>query len=148
MSALPECLTRTSADDCKEANRYPCCGVETFGDHRANVVIGRCTVTALRRALDTDKGEIFDAALAAIQRREAEAVYALTRGLPQLMGAAFQEINRAAQETARTALSETENAERRIGDPDAAAPDLTPAQRATLLDAARALVRLALEIAG
>jgi hypothetical protein len=35
-------------------NRFPCCGVLTFGEHRDNVSYGRCSRKKLRDALHGD----------------------------------------------------------------------------------------------
>ena len=120
-ATLPACLTRTSADDREEAGR-------AFDEMRREA--------NLREAQIRNESEAFKAALAAIQRREAEAVRALARSLTSARGG-FAALNDAAVYAAGVADDEARSQ----------CDDLTLAQRATLLDAARALVRLALEVA-
>ena len=111
LTSTPDCLRRTVSDDRAEA------------DLAADLATPGATLPVF-----ADKR---DELLAAIQRREAEAVRAKA---PLIRQSTFT-LPRAAAEAAQAAVLEcTDNR-------------LTLAQRATLLDAARSLVRLAIEVA-
>lgn len=114
---IPECLTRTAADDRAEA--------------RASV--SDPVLWAYLRCHNVSESHPNDTALAAIQRRDAEAVFAIANALSLEDAMGKDAINVAAYQAAWTALG-------------CARLNLTLAQRATLLDCARSLVRLALEV--
>jgi hypothetical protein len=111
-TTLPACLTRTAADDREEATR------EVFG------------LDPEGQPWESGEGPRVDAALAAIQRHEAEAIWKHARDL----GA-----HNVARDVAEWAYNEMHYARPSEG--------YSLDQRGRLLDAARALVRLALEVA-
>lgn len=114
--ALPECLNRSAADDRAEALRSL---TDANGRHLHPEMTGR---------------KALDAALAAIQRREAEAVHTATHRLHGNGTAACLLAVQAAQNAWAACR------------PVGGYAQWTLPQRATLLDAARALVRLAIEV--
>jgi hypothetical protein len=118
MSAtIPDCLTRDSAADCREAMRVSL-GVGYDGEEKPSPPVA------------------FDDALATILWREARAVRRISIALPFPSPWALAEI---ACDAATLAL----NAAR----PDAASETpLTLDQRGRVLDAARAIVRVAVEV--
>ena len=140
-ATIPACLTRTTADDRDEAARSIQPAYTHAVSRAGEVVYDGCTeLEAARLAVPGDTvtlrpgigGAEFDAALAEIQRREAEALYHLVTWNPNPFSLARLAYNATAAARAQTAEDAL----------------LTLSQRATLLDCARQLVRLALEVSG
>jgi hypothetical protein len=148
-AAIPECLRRTSADDREDA--YKAVGAMTPREH-GNLVLraeyafaegGDSTGDRLTREAKrfVEKPEGYDDALAAIQRREAEVVADIAT-------------RRVRENTSLGNLARLASADARFlcgvplvtGKGEPTTPTLD--QRARLLDAARVLVALALEVAG
>ena len=135
-TTLPKCLTRRAADDRWEARDDACAAL----NRKARRVNKREMPTGAW-VQNAAWPEAFDAALAEIQRTQAEAIRDLIPrhwerpehfALTSLRGVAF----RAASYANYVANFYAEKT------------SLTPAQRATLLDATRMLVSVAIEVAG